>query len=170
MLMKGEHNKSKDILYLLTKVLTKKLVKSRAPGHCYEKNTKKIKPKVFSLLFCLLSSGFVFPLVIASCPFFFSVCKTSVICCKRCLFILKTSQQVPVKKKKRKRKNQAATHECYPMTLQGHFTCYFTMHVGRRLPMKRLCVASKKDRTASLYHSRMQIYIPVIFVKEKFYK
>lgn len=168
--MKGEHNKSKDILYLLTKVLTKKLVKSRAPGHCYEKNTKKIKPKVFSLLFCLLSSGFVFPLVIASCPFFFQCVKHLWFAASAVYLYWKPRSRCQLKKKKRKRKNQAATHECYPMTLQGHFTCYFTMHVGRRLPMKRLCVASKKDRTASLYHSRMQIYIPVIFVKEIFYK
>lgn len=104
--MKGEHNKSKDILYLLTKVLTKKLVKSRAPGHCYEKNTKKIKPKVFSLLFCLLSSGFVFPLVIASCPFFFQCVKHLWFAASAVYSYWKPRSRCQLKKKKEKEKTK----------------------------------------------------------------
>lgn len=49
-------------------------------------------------LFFLSYVGSVFPLVIASCRFCQCV-KTSVICCKHSVFILRASQQVPLKKK-----------------------------------------------------------------------
>lgn len=146
MFMKGEHKNSEITLLVLSKFLTKSWQQLSTRSLPSKKMPRKWKISFFSS-FALPTMASAFPLVIASCPFF--PCVKHLWFAASSLYLYwEPHSRCHLEKKKREKKRiikkkQAATRECYPMTLEGHFTCYCTMHVWRRLPMNRQCIASK---------------------------